>query len=481
MKKKKEGKKRRTKINVRKLCIEYFFKINMDVGIGIGGMNVEKDEFVDSKFDLFGKTDYEVGIKKSVSQTFRPLSTTNSNGPFSFLIPSDPDKFTNVESLRLHGKMRIMKKDASTNALSNLTTEFVAPVNNIFNSLWSSINTKLNGCEITDPSSKWYAYKAYFEDHLSYSSPTKENGLSYKGYYKDTPNKFDDVGDSVNGKASLNDGFLKRKAMFAGSKWVYFCINLHTDITTLRKYIPPEIKIEMEFQRNTPEFCLLSDKPAVNYAIELADMRLKVDRIIPSEKIMNFYKKNKQNNLNPRLPIDRSLLKTYTVTGGRYDLSEYNIITGNQLPEQVIVAIVDEDAHNGNIAKNPFHFKDYDLSEASLVVNGIHEPQELYKLNKTLNDNVDMYASFLENTGISTDDREFGITMEDYYGGNFILVWDRTQDKCNRFHRHLSDTGSISINLKTRTVLPSSVTVIIYATYSKDLIIEGDRVLTAAF
>ena len=83
----------------------------MDVGIGIGGMNVEKDEFVDSKFDLFGKTDYEVGIKKSVSQTFRPLSTTNSNGPFSFLIPSDPDKFTNVESLRLHGKMRIMKKD----------------------------------------------------------------------------------------------------------------------------------------------------------------------------------------------------------------------------------------------------------------------------------------------------------------------------------------------------------------------------------
>merc|ERR1712208_240507 len=101
-------------------------------------------------------------------------------------------------------------------------------------------------------------WKAYFEDHLSDSSSTKENGLSYKGYYKDTPNKFDDVGDSGNGTASLNDGFLKRKAMFAGSKWVYFCINLLTDITTLRKYIPPEIKIEMEFQRNTPEFCLLN-------------------------------------------------------------------------------------------------------------------------------------------------------------------------------------------------------------------------------
>ena len=176
----------------------------MDAGIGIGGLSVEKDEFVDSKFDLFGKTDYEVGIKKTVSQTFRPQSTSTSKGPFSFLIPSDPDKFTNAESLRLHGKMRIMKKDTGTGALSNLNGEYVAPVNNIFNSLWSSINTKLNGCEITDPTSIWYAYKAYFENHLSYSSSTKEKVLSYKGYYKDTPDKFDDVGNSDNATQSLN-------------------------------------------------------------------------------------------------------------------------------------------------------------------------------------------------------------------------------------------------------------------------------------
>ena len=162
-------------------------------------------------------------------------------------------------------------------------------------------------------------------------------------------------------------------------------------------------------------------------------------------------------------------------------MSEYNIITGNQLPEQIIVALVDHEAHNGNIKKNPFNFKDFDISEASLVVNGIHEPPELYKMNKADNDKVDIYASFLENTGISTDDREFGITMEDYYGGSFILAWDRTQDKCNRFHCHISDSGSISINLKTRTVLTNSVTLIIYATYSKDLIIEGDNVLTTAF
>ena len=83
----------------------------MDSGIGIGGLNTSSEEFVESKFDLFSKVEYENGIKKIVTQTFRPISTTTSKGPFSFIIPNDPEKFTNIESLRLHGKMRIGKKD----------------------------------------------------------------------------------------------------------------------------------------------------------------------------------------------------------------------------------------------------------------------------------------------------------------------------------------------------------------------------------
>ena len=63
----------------------------MDGGIGIGGLNVYREEFSDSNFDLFAKTEYEVGVKKCLSQTFRPLTTSLSQGPFSFLIPSDPE------------------------------------------------------------------------------------------------------------------------------------------------------------------------------------------------------------------------------------------------------------------------------------------------------------------------------------------------------------------------------------------------------
>ena len=346
----------------------------MDSGLGIGGLNIGKDELASSQFDLFDNVEVETGVKKMYTQIFRPISSSSSKGPFTFELPSDPEKFTDAESIRLHGRMRIRKNDAGT--LSCLpVAEKGSVVNNIFNSLWSSINIRLNGTEITDPSSRWYYYKSYFENLLSYSSATKENILSFKGFIKDDPTKYDVVGNG--GAASTNNGYLKRQAMFAESKWVYFCINIHADITTLRKYIPPNIKIMMELQRNSDEFCLLSHKAIDNFKIELDDLRMSENRIEASADVMNYYVNKIKSGKMPRLSIDRSLLKTYTVTKGRSDLSEHNIISGSQLPDQIIIGIVVESAHRGDITKNPFNFQSLVITEASLVVNRVSEPPQL--------------------------------------------------------------------------------------------------------
>ena len=92
-----------------------------------------------------------------------------------------------------------------------MTDKYISPVNNVFNSVWASVNTKFNGCEVSDPSSKWCAYKAHFENYLSYSSSSKSNILSFKGYVADAAMKFDDLGNSANNTESLNEGFKKRK------------------------------------------------------------------------------------------------------------------------------------------------------------------------------------------------------------------------------------------------------------------------------
>ena len=450
----------------------------MDSGIGIGGLSTGKDETATSKFNLFEDLEIETGVSKIYTQTFHPISTTDSKGPFIFEIPADPEKFTDAESFLLLGRMRIRAR--SGGVITNLPSdENVSTVNNIFNSLWSSINVQLNDTEITDPSSRWYAFKSYFENHLSYSTPTKENILAFRGYIKDTPGKYEDVGNAST--PSTNEGYLKRKKMFEESKWVYFCINIHADITTLRNYIPPNMKIMLQLQRNDDEFCLLSHKSKDNFKIDLDDLRIRVNRIEPSTQVSSYYSKRIQMGNIPRISIDRSLLKTYTVSSGKMDLSQYNIISGRQLPDQVIIGVLEETAHSGDIGKNPFNFQDFGVSEACLVVNGRREPPDLYRVNLDSGDKADMYNSFLENVGVGRDDRECGVSYEDYYGGSFLLVWDRTQDKCNRFHRHIQDSGSIDLYLKAKAPLTKTVTVVIYATYSADLLFKGDTVITPSF
>ena len=43
------------------------------------------------------------------------------------------------------------------------------------------------------------------------------------------------------------------------------------------------------------------------------------------------------------------------------------------------------------------------------------------------------------------------------------------------------ESGSMSINIKTKSPLEKTVTVIIYATYTRDLELVDDRVITEVF
>ena len=241
----------------------------MDSGIGIGGLSVGQDEYTSGCFDLFKGVEIENSIAEVTRVVTRPISISSKKGPFIFEFPADPEKFTDAESFRLHGRMRIKKNDMG--AIKNITTnDNVSTVNNIFHSLWGKVIVHINDVEINDPTNSWYAYKAYFENHLSYSKGTKANLLDYRGYYNDTCKEFDNVGsvsDDVYTESS-NEGYVKRKNIFSNSQWVYFCINVHSDITTLRKYIPTGIKIKFDFQRNNDNFSLLSHDKKTNFFIE---------------------------------------------------------------------------------------------------------------------------------------------------------------------------------------------------------------------
>jgi hypothetical protein len=132
----------------------------------------------------------------------------------------------------------------------------------------SSLQAEMDGNQIK-------VRRIYFEKYVKAGMKTQKpkfsKGDSVKNF-KERRIFHDEVGNA--GAASTNNGYLKRQAMFAESKWVYFCINIHADITTLRKYIPPNLKIMMELQRNSDESCLLTHQTIENFKIELDDLRM---------------------------------------------------------------------------------------------------------------------------------------------------------------------------------------------------------------
>ena len=178
--------------------------------IGVGGFSTGRDELISSEFDVYSNPIYEKGYAGYEDVEVRPTATASSSGPFHFFFPRDPYKLTQAQSLKVKGKMRIRKITNGT--LSDMSAdENVSTINDPFKSLFSSISTKINGVEISDVANKWYPYKSYFEDHLSYSSPTKAKVLKSKGYIADTAEHFDDVATSTQKPSnSKNKGYSER-------------------------------------------------------------------------------------------------------------------------------------------------------------------------------------------------------------------------------------------------------------------------------
>ena len=84
--------------------------------------------------------------------------------------------------------------------------------------------------------------------------------MNDKGYFQGEaePNYFLNNASDITTESD-NERYLSRKKMFEKRKWEYFCNNLHIYLTTLRKVIPPNVKMTITLQRNSDEFCLGSE------------------------------------------------------------------------------------------------------------------------------------------------------------------------------------------------------------------------------
>ena len=437
---------------------------------GIGGFSAAADELALSHFNLFEKPEYETGIKEFEDIVIRPVNSSDLTGPWSFHIPKDPNRYSAPETLRLKGKLRVRKIEAGR--LINLPdNEQVSTINDMFKTVWGNIKTKLNDVEIGDTTTHWYSYKAYLEDTLSYGKATKDKVLTSRGYHKDTAGKFDEIPAATAATSTAeNSGYKQRAAKIAKSQWVYFKTNLHIDICNMKKYFVPNIAIDLDFEMVPAKYYVLGHNDN-EYVVEMDGLELSMRRFTPSDLVKKWIENERISKI-VQIPVDKTNIKAYTVAPGTNDLSSYGIIKGHRLPDQMVVGLIEEQSYRGVNNKNPFNFQHFDLVEASVIINGTHFPANKFKMDRSIKDTAEIYQHFLENSGIGIDDREFDISENDYFNGTFLLNFDFSPDLCNRYHRHIPNSGNIDVNLKLKNETDKTVKVILYATYSVDVFID---------
>ena len=240
------------------------------------------------------------------------------------------------------------------------------------------------------------------------------------------------------------------------------------------------LRTTVTLERTPDKFLFIYDPATLNKTlkIDLSDVELSYDWEIVTPRVQQAFR-SKLKNSAPHTTIKKNFIKSYVVPQGITDLSRSSFFYSayNALPEQILIFFLDQDVHDGKLKSNPYCFNKPVFLEAGLIVNNMHEPTKFLE-NNTAMGKQRMYSYFLDNIGYGDDNiyGEVPISYADYFSNSFMLAFDRTVAKHNGYYTTVPDTGFIDLHLKLKDPTPKNTVVMVYASYSENMTIDGDRV-----
>ena len=424
-------------------------------------------ECTKSELDLFALPPTQVSIDKGQWTEFRPVSSLTEFGPIEFNVAGSGEEYTDLSQTYLHLKVKIVKPDGTDLAQD----EHVGPVNNFLHSLMSQVEVYLNGRLISTVNNA-YPYTALLQTLLSYGTDARKTHLTTSLFYKDTANHMDNL-EPVGQNAS-NQGLGKRYQYIKESKTVDLLGRLHSDIFMQDRLLLNQVDLGIKLTRSKNEFCLLSPVEGAGYKVVLQDASLFVRRCKVNPTIMNAHSKALDRG-TAKYPINRVDCKVFSIPRGNLSLTEDNIFQG-QVPNRVIVAMVDNDAFNGSFVKNQFNFKHYQTNFLALYLDGASIPAKALqpKFTEEGGENyVRCYQTLFSGTDIMTFDQGHQIIREDYPKGYTLYAFDLTPDLNSGDHFNLTRHGNLRIGLQFAQPLAQTINLIVYGEFQN--VIEIDR------
>jgi hypothetical protein len=300
-----------------------------------------------------------------------------------------------------------------------------------------------------------YAYKAYLRQLLGTSYSSKKHHMAFTGWVNDQATRFD---------LEDNDGYRARNGWIARSVVAYFTGPLFLDACVQNQYYTDRMGIQLKFTRNKNNFALMAyDAADVNetYKIQIQAFSIWLRRVqvAPSVIVGHLHGLSKQNAYwnYPAFKV-----MTLHVNAATVEISQNNVCPGIY-PKAIYLAMVRQDAYDGNFGRNPFNFQDFGVKHLALKVNGRSIPQAPYEPDFANVNYLREYMTLLYSTGnrqISEDDN--GLTLADYKGGSAIFAFPFAPDLSLDGTQQPMRLSHIQLEAKWRVGLATPIVILLF-------------------
>lgn len=125
--------------------------------LGAGGYTTNEDKLISNEFNLFSKQKLYRDVSRIFPIVMWPQHQAGTNGiPYHFEAAFDLEKWSDLSSIRIHGRVKVYN---STKKAAPAEAENWSTCCNLYASLFSKAIVKINGMELSDPTTNPVPYK----------------------------------------------------------------------------------------------------------------------------------------------------------------------------------------------------------------------------------------------------------------------------------------------------------------------------------
>ena len=419
-----------------------------------------------SSLCIFDKPGMQTDVKGNYKVDYYPVSTITAGAPIEFSIDGSSEDYIDVNDITLSLKLKVLKSDGTDITAADKVGLNNLPISTLFQDVALSISdTQIEGGQQN------YPYLGYFMTMLQFHPAAQDSHMQTLGWYKDESGKFDD--DS-------NSGFVSRKKLIEGSKSFQLIGPLFLDYMRQERYLISNTNLRIKLIPSKPEFALNAFGAATSFKIQFEEVILQVSRAEMNPSVINGHATGMKRQ-NAHYPITHTDLITFTIPKGQKSYIKDRLFP-DQSPKLIAIAMVENEAYNGSIKKNPFNFQHFDLSKIALYREGRSIPGAPLTPNFDEGMYLHSYVQTMETMGYYNTDDTNGLTPDEFANGYTIYAYDLTGDKnISNTHRQGHLSNNLRLELYFAKDLPSTVNVLIWACFDSYIEITQLRDVITAY